>query len=351
MKINTDFIKLCKALITENEVMINKDIDWKSMCKMALEEKLLPLFLNMYQKNIPDKILFNFVIDENKTYIKNKHIVDVIEYLTEKIGYQMLVGKGCSFSQYLYSDPLIRVCKDVDFFVKNEHQFQICKAMESLGYREAHYAGKKKINTQELHDFYASPFEKAFIKEGSPYIEIKSSALLFEKSICKNGIENYVTFENYPNIKTFNIFYTFLLLNANIYINYFSSWGISAECKFRDLVDLCKFYFKYGSSLKESDYCEIENITFPDLSYNMKDIISANCNLISYVFDGSFVGKYIPDFFQGDTVWPENIDANQIIFNERDDRWENYSEAKNKNSDSFVKYKTVFLPVRMEKYK
>ena len=74
MKINTDFIKLCKALITENEVMINKDIDWKSMCKMALEEKLLPLFLNMYQKNIPDKILFNFVIDENKTYIKNKHI-------------------------------------------------------------------------------------------------------------------------------------------------------------------------------------------------------------------------------------------------------------------------------------
>lgn len=349
MKINKSFVELCKGIVVD-EIELNKiDVDWQLMCEMAYTEKILPLFIKRYHKIIPESILLDFGVKANNTNVKNNEIIETISYLQKKIDREMILGKGCSFSQYIYGDPLIRVCKDIDLFVHESDQLYICEKMESLGFREAHFINNKKWNRKSLLDFYSSDSEKAFVKEGYPYIEIKTSALLFEKDVCSNGIQKHIAFENHPNIKTFDFIDFFILLNANIYINYFSSWGINAECKIRDIIDLCAVYLKYSSFLNNLDFQQFERIKYKHINYTMLDIISANFNLISFFFGKKFTSKYIvKELINEKNMWPVCINKNQLLFSERGERWKWYCKIKDNNPNSFIKYKTVMLPIRMD---
>lgn len=348
MRINKDFIELCKGIIDEIDLN-NIHVDWHLMCEMAYTEKILPLFLKKYHTIIPESILLDFGIKANNIYINNKKIIETIYYLQKKIDRAMILGKGCSFSQYIYGDSLIRVCKDIDLFVHENDQLYICKKMESLGFREAHFLNHKRLNRDSLLNFYNSTLEKAFVKEGYPYIEIKTSASLFEKEVCLDGIKKSITFEDYQNIKTFDLMHLFILLNSNTFVNFFSNWGISAECKIRDLIDLCLFYSKYYSFLNNLDFQKFELIKYKCINYTMLDIISANYKLISYFFGKEFIEKHITDdLLIKKNVWPVYIDKNQVLFSEREGRWKWYCETTENNPDFFIYYENIMLPIRMD---
>lgn len=336
MRINEDFIELCKSIITGDDLLTDKNINWEKMCEMAFRESFLPIFLKKYYKKIPDEVLFNYGAKANNILIKNNLMMETIEYLCNKIDAKILLGKGCSFSQYLYNDPLIRVSKDIDLFAKKQDQLQICKAMETLGFREAHFIGKKGFNKTELINFYINNWEKGFVKEGFPYIEIKSCAPFFDKNICDNGINNFVFLQNHPNIKTFDFFHFFILLNANIFCNFFSTWGVYAECKIRDILDLCMFYYKHGSKLNNIDFRRIEKITNYSTNYSMLDIIQINCNLVAFVFGKDFVYKYINHNLVNPNIWPEGFDNKELLLSEQKNRWIKYCEKKNINHNLFI---------------
>lgn len=181
-KLYSDFTAIIKASLTNTDVTLSDDLDYKSIFTLSVKHKMVPLILNGLYKlkgNIPEldafkRYTFQFItFDQNLLNCLNK-----IESAFADNGIDYMLLKGASVKK-LYPSSEYRLMGDADILIKESQYEKIKELLSTLGLREYKesdhefiWIGDNKI-VIELHKrlipsynddyyaYYSNPWSKA----------------------------------------------------------------------------------------------------------------------------------------------------------------------------------------------
>ena len=260
-----------------------KTNNWRLILDKSSEQQILPYIDKGIQSILPTEIKGLYTVYRLKHTIGVKAVIkeaNKIIHAAHKAGLYPCIAKGFTLSQIIYDDLYMRQFGDIDLYIDEEHIIKMCKLMEQLGYvdelAEQLNANVRKSN--DLSGYYLTRFEMKFMSHDKDVmVEVKFRGNGADRIMMEHFLKTPVSIKiDDFYFQTFDLLHTCLYLFLNTYSNFNSEYGISANFKLRDLVDVRNFLHRY----KEFDYKLLYETA---LKYGLVRIIKYVINLVEGV--------------------------------------------------------------------
>lgn len=228
-KLYRDFISIIKASLTDTDIALSDDLDYKAIFSLSAKHKMIPLVLNGLYKlkgNIPEleifkKYTFQFIsLDQNLLNCLNK-----IESAFADNGIDYMLLKGASVKK-LYPSSEYRLMGDADILIKEPQYEKIKKLLLEIGLRE---------HKESDHEFI-------WIGEGKIVIE------LHKRLIPSYNDDYYAYYSNPWSKAVYQYNHSFSMSKEDEYIylfTHFTKHYRDGSVMLRPFIDLWLFANKY----------------------------------------------------------------------------------------------------------
>ena len=284
MKVNIQYWNIVKDLILK-EHLEYIDVDWRQFHDFLIQHKIYLLIYNKIKNMVPVTYKSLYKNSYNEKILRIKKQINFSKLLLTKFkDRKFIINKGFLLSKYIYNDPFIRMCSDIDIFCDDENIIPICNLMEDI-------CQERKLRLynytrEEKNLFYISEFEKVYHIDDDIAVEIKTTA---------NGIDNLSIAKMIKNkefMRLDEIDYPILNQADDYFLRFVDNIGentniknaIFFKWKIRDIID---FYYCI-----KNNFTKIISIDFLDIDKRILFRLKKLLYFVSKLIDKNIVSEF-----------------------------------------------------------